>query len=101
MTEDRLPLAELLAKADEGDFLRTVAEAVLQLRMEADVDDLVQAMGLRHLEVHRLQALQGHRRAGRGLPSCPGHWRGSGPTSGSMPPTCTSARAGASSPWRR
>ena len=28
MTEDRLPLAELLQKAGEGDFLRTVAEAV-------------------------------------------------------------------------
>jgi hypothetical protein len=31
MTEDRLPLAELLQKAGEGDFLRAVAEAVLQL----------------------------------------------------------------------
>ncbi len=29
MTEDRLPLAELLQKAGEGDFLRSVAEAVL------------------------------------------------------------------------
>jgi hypothetical protein len=29
MTEDRLPLAELLQKAGEGDFLRAVAEAVL------------------------------------------------------------------------
>ncbi len=28
MTEDRLPLAELLAKAEDGDFLRSVAEAV-------------------------------------------------------------------------
>jgi hypothetical protein len=27
MTEDRLPLAELLQKAGEGDFLRSVAEA--------------------------------------------------------------------------
>jgi putative transposase len=43
MTEDRLPLAELLAKADEGDFLRTVAESVLQLLMEADVDGLIGA----------------------------------------------------------
>ena len=31
MTEDRLPLAELLAKAGDGDFLRSVAEAVVQL----------------------------------------------------------------------
>ena len=29
MTEDRLPLAELLAKAGDGDFLRSVAEAVV------------------------------------------------------------------------
>jgi transposase-like protein len=36
MTEERLPLAELLAKARDGDFLRGVAEAVLQLLMEAD-----------------------------------------------------------------
>src|ERR671913_2078885 len=43
MTEDRLPLAELLAKADEGDLLRSVAEAVLQLLMEADVDGLIGA----------------------------------------------------------
>jgi putative transposase len=43
MTEDRLPLAELLAKADEGDFLRAVAESVLQLLMEADVDGLIGA----------------------------------------------------------
>jgi hypothetical protein len=31
MTEERLPLAELLQKAGDGDFLRAVAEAVLQL----------------------------------------------------------------------
>ena len=38
MTEDRLPLAELLAKAGDGDFLRSVAEAVVQLLMETDVE---------------------------------------------------------------
>src|SRR5689334_12119201 len=43
MTEDRLPLAELLQKAGEGDFLRTVAEAVLQLLMESDVEGLIGA----------------------------------------------------------
>ena len=43
MTEERLPLAELLAKAGDGDFLRSVAEAVLQLLMEADVDGLIGA----------------------------------------------------------
>ena len=31
MTDARLPLAELLEKAGDGDFLRSVAEAVLQL----------------------------------------------------------------------
>ena len=33
MTEDRLASTELLEKAGEGDFLRAVAEAVLQLLM--------------------------------------------------------------------
>ena len=43
MTEDRLPLAELMAKAGDGDFLRSVAEAVVQLLMETDVDGLTGA----------------------------------------------------------
>jgi hypothetical protein len=34
MTEERLPLAELLAKAGDGDFLRAVAEAVVQLLID-------------------------------------------------------------------
>jgi len=38
-----MPLAELLEKAGEGDFLRAVAEAVLQLLMEADVEGLIGA----------------------------------------------------------
>jgi hypothetical protein len=41
MTEGRLPLSELLEKAGDGDFLRSVAEAVLQMLMEADVDGLI------------------------------------------------------------
>jgi hypothetical protein len=36
MSEERLALSELPRKAGEGDFLRAVAEAVLQLLMEAD-----------------------------------------------------------------
>ena len=36
-------MAELLAKAGDGDFLRSVAEAVLQLLMEADVEGLIDA----------------------------------------------------------
>ena len=43
MTEDRLVLAELLEKAGEGDFLRAVAEAVLQLLMERDVEGMIGA----------------------------------------------------------
>jgi putative transposase len=43
MTEDRLPLSELLQKAGDGDFLRAVAESVLQLLMEADVEGLIGA----------------------------------------------------------
>ncbi|RYM02185.1 transposase, partial [Sphingobium cupriresistens] len=43
MTDDRLPLAELMAKTGDGDFLRTIAENVLQIIMEADVDGLVGA----------------------------------------------------------
>jgi hypothetical protein len=31
MTDDRLPLAELMAKTGDGDFLRTIAESVLQI----------------------------------------------------------------------
>src|SRR5271157_4860349 len=43
MAEERLALSELLEKSGEGDFLRTVAEAVLQLLMEADVEGLIGA----------------------------------------------------------
>src|SRR6201996_1891767 len=43
MTEERLALSELLEKAGEGDFLRSVAEAVLQLLMETDVEGLIGA----------------------------------------------------------
>ena len=43
MRDFRLALSELLEKAGEGDFLRTVAEAVLQLLLEADVEGLVYA----------------------------------------------------------
>jgi len=43
MTSDRLPLAELAAKSGDGDFLRALAESVLQLIMEADVEGLIGA----------------------------------------------------------
>ena len=45
MTEPTLPLIELLQKQDDGDFLRAVAEAVLQLLMEHDVEGVVGAGG--------------------------------------------------------
>jgi putative transposase len=43
MTEETLPFAELLAKAGDGDFLRAVAEAVVQMLMEADVEGVIGA----------------------------------------------------------
>ena len=43
MTDSTLPLADLLAKAGDGDFLRAVAEAVVQLLMEADVEGAIGA----------------------------------------------------------
>ena len=43
MTDDRLPLAELLAKAGDGDFLRCLAESVVQLLMETDVEGMIGA----------------------------------------------------------
>lgn len=43
MTETSLPLADLLAKAGDPDFLRKAAETVVQMLMEADVDSLIGA----------------------------------------------------------
>jgi putative transposase len=43
MTTDTLPLAELLQKAGGDDFLRAVAETVVQLLMETDVEGLIGA----------------------------------------------------------
>lgn len=41
MAKTNMDLSELLAKHDQGDLLRRIAEAVLQLIMEADVDGLL------------------------------------------------------------
>src|SRR5260221_14481130 len=38
-----MALVELLQKSGDGDFLRAVAEAVLQILMEADVEGLIGA----------------------------------------------------------
>lgn len=47
MTETSMPLIDLLRKQDDGDFLRAVGEAVLQLLMEHDVEGLVGGRPLR------------------------------------------------------
>ena len=60
MTDYRLPLTELMAKTGDGDFLRTVAESVLQIIMEADVDGLIGACR--------------HERSGDRTRSCPTEW---------------------------
>src|SRR3712207_3485414 len=60
MTDDRLPLAELPQKAGEGAFLRAVAEAVLQLLMEVDVEGLVGA-GRHERSPERLNWRNGYR----------------------------------------
>ena len=60
MTDDRLPLADLLQKSGEGDFLRAVAESVLQLLMEADVEGLVGA-GRHERSADRLNWRNGYR----------------------------------------
>jgi transposase-like protein len=43
MTKMNMDLSELLAKHDQGDFLRGIAEAVLQLIMETDVEGIIGA----------------------------------------------------------
>src|SRR6478752_484730 len=60
MTEERLALTELLEKAGEGDFLRTVAEAVLQLLMDADVEGMIGAARYEH-SAERTTWRNGHR----------------------------------------
>ncbi len=60
MTEERLALADLMEKAADGDFLRLVAEAVLQLLMEADVEGLIGA-GRHERSPERLNYRNGYR----------------------------------------
>jgi hypothetical protein len=43
MTKTNMDLSELLAKHDQGDFLCGIAEAVLQLIMETDVEGIIGA----------------------------------------------------------
>jgi putative transposase len=60
MTDDRMALVELLQKSGESDFLRAVAEAVLQILMEADVEGLIGA-GRHERSVDRLNYRNGPR----------------------------------------
>jgi putative transposase len=55
-----MALVELLQKSGDGDFLRTVAEAVLQILMEADVEGLIGA-GRHELSAERLNYRNGDR----------------------------------------
>src|ERR687898_517733 len=43
MTDDRLALLDALQKADDGNFLRSLAETVLQILMETDVEGVIGA----------------------------------------------------------
>src|SRR3954470_4718875 len=60
MTEERMALVELLQKSGDGDFLRSVAEAVLQILMEADVEGLIGA-GSHERSAERLNYRNGYR----------------------------------------
>src|ERR1051325_1398711 len=60
MTEDRMALVELLQKSGDGDFLRAVAEAVLQILMEADVEGVIGA-GRHERSTERLNYRNGYR----------------------------------------
>ena len=60
MTDDRMALVELLQKSGDGDFLRSVAEAVLQILMEADVEGLIGA-GRHERTGERLNYRNGYR----------------------------------------
>src|SRR3954463_9057080 len=60
MTEDRMALVELLQKSGDGDFLRSVAEAVLQILMETDIEGLIGA-GRHERSAERLNYRNGYR----------------------------------------
>jgi putative transposase len=60
MTDERMALVELLQKGGDGDFLRAVAEAVLQILMEADVEGLIGA-GRHERSAERLNYRNGYR----------------------------------------
>lgn len=60
MAEDRMALIELMQKAGDGDFLRIIAETVLQMLIEADVEGLIGA-GRHERNAERLNYRNGFR----------------------------------------
>ena len=60
MTDATMTLTELMEKAGESDFLRSVAEAVLQLLMESDVEGLIGA-GRHERSAERINYRNGYR----------------------------------------
>jgi putative transposase len=60
MTDERMALVDLLQKSGDGDFLRAVAEAVLQILKEADVEGLIGA-GRHERSADRLNYRNGYR----------------------------------------
>lgn len=60
MTEERMALVERLQQSGDGDFLRSVAEAVLRILREADVEGLIGA-GRRERSAERLNYQNGYR----------------------------------------
>ena len=60
MTKTTIDIVELLQKHDQSDFPRTIAESVLQLLMEADVDGLIGA-GRHERAEHRTTWRNGYR----------------------------------------
>jgi len=79
MTEEGLVLAELLEKAGERDFLRAVAEGVLQLLMETDVEGLIGAGGSVRISMYiepflivlSPQRAEGSKRSPNRMANCP------------------------------
>jgi hypothetical protein len=62
MTDDRMALVELLRKSGDPDFLRAVAEAVLQLLMETDVAGLIGAARHERSPTGQARGLKAHER---------------------------------------
>ena len=97
MTEDRLPLAELLQKSGEDDFLRAVAESVLQIIMEADVEGLIGA-GRHERSGDRTTWRNGYSRSNAGDAAWPLEPQGSEAAHRLLPSRPSWSRA---SRWRR